>query len=192
MKKIQTIFERDWDGDRSRVLTQPVAGCEWVFAGEGVATRKYDGTAIAVIEGNVYKRHEVRAGKEAPPTFLTAGYDEETGKHVGWVLAGDGPEDKWLRQAVPENEVLGFPATSLEDGTYELVGPKVQGNPEQYPEHTLVKHLEAETYIVYPRTYENIRDLLSELDIEGFVFHHPDGRMAKIKKRDFGLKRVKP
>jgi hypothetical protein len=27
------------------------------------------------------------------------------------------------------------------------------------------------------------------IDIEGLVFHHPDGRMAKIKLRDFGMKR---
>jgi len=33
------------------------------------------------------------------------------------------------------------------------------------------------------------REWLKGRDIEGLVFHHPDGRMAKIKKRDFGLKR---
>ena len=27
----------------------------------------------------------------------------------------------------------------------------------------------------------------NRLDIEGIVWHHPDGRMAKIKRRDFGL-----
>ena len=48
MKKIPTIFERDWDGDRSRVLPIPVAEADWVFAGEGVATRKYDGTACLI------------------------------------------------------------------------------------------------------------------------------------------------
>jgi hypothetical protein len=25
-------------------------------------------------------------------------------------------------------------------------------------------------------------------DIEGIVWHHPDGRMVKIKKKDFGYK----
>jgi len=28
-----------------------------------------------------------------------------------------------------------------------------------------------------------------ERNIEGIVWHHPDGRMAKIKARDFGIKR---
>ena len=27
-------------------------------------------------------------------------------------------------------------------------------------------------------------------DIEGLVWHHPDGRMAKLKMRDMDLKRV--
>jgi len=34
-----------------------------------------------------------------------------------------------------------------------------------------------------------LRDWIKPLDIEGLVFHHPDGRMAKIKKRDFGFRR---
>ena len=56
MKKIPTIFERDWDGDRSRVLDKPSPGCEWVFNSEGVATRKYDGTCAAIINGSLFKR----------------------------------------------------------------------------------------------------------------------------------------
>lgn len=27
------------------------------------------------------------------------------------------------------------------------------------------------------------------IDGEGIVFHHPDGRMCKIRKSDFGIKR---
>jgi len=34
-----------------------------------------------------------------------------------------------------------------------------------------------------------IRTFLEHAGWEGIVFHHPDGRMAKIKGRDFGLKR---
>ena len=67
MKKIPTIFERDWNGDRSRVLPIPMPDCDWVFAGEGVALRKYDGTAVddrSTVE--LFKRHEVRQGKPTP------------------------------------------------------------------------------------------------------------------------------
>jgi|HubBroStandDraft_6_1064221.scaffolds.fasta_scaffold733987_2 hypothetical protein len=184
MKKIPTIFERDWDGDRSRVLPIPVAEADWVFAGEGVATRKYDGTACLIRDGQMFKRHEVREGKTSPEGFEVADHDGETGKTVGWVPVGDGPEDRWHREGLANS----FPDGDAPDGTYELVGPKVQGNPEDYPDHVLIMHAKATPYIV-PRDYDGMHDLLAAMDCEGFVFHHPDGRMAKIKKRDFGLKR---
>jgi hypothetical protein len=48
MKKIPTIFERDWEGDRSKVLDKKNPECAWVFAGEGKATRKLDGTSCLI------------------------------------------------------------------------------------------------------------------------------------------------
>ena len=183
MKKIPTVFERDWDGDRSRVTEQVHPGCEWVIFGEGIARQKYDGTCVLIRDAKLYKRHEVREGKQTPDGFEEIDHDDETGKRVGWVPVGDGPEDRWHREAF--DALL---PTRREDGTYELVGPKIQGNPEGASHHQLVRHAEACPYIV-PRTFEGMRDLLSDLDVEGFVFHHEDGRMAKIKARDFGIKR---
>ena len=40
MRKIPTVFVRDWDGDRSRVTREPDPSCAWVFAGRGRATRE--------------------------------------------------------------------------------------------------------------------------------------------------------
>lgn len=188
MKKIPTLFERDWNGDRSRVLDQVHPGCEWVLAGEGVATRKLDGTCCLVRNGKLYKRREIKQGEAPPPGFELADHDDETGKSVGWVLiSAEGPEDQWHRQAARRAR------GTWSDGTYELVGPKVQGNPEGLGEHVLVPH--AYSYGVsgleeIPRTFEGLRDWLAGKDIEGIVWHHRDGRMAKIKLRDFGLKRA--
>lgn len=185
MKKIPTMFERDWNGDRSRVTPQVHAGCEWVLAGEGVATRKIDGTCCMVRDGLLYKRREVRSNEPYPPEFEKADYDEETGKTVGWVLIGGGSDDRWHREAF---EAAGFPA----DGTYELIGPKVQGNPEDSPMHMLIPHSMCERYEDVPRSFSDLRVWLLNHNIEGVVFHHPDGRMAKIKQRDFGHRRNKP
>jgi hypothetical protein len=80
-------------------------------------------------------------------------------------------------------------APVLPDGTYELVGPKIQGNAEGFVEHVLVSHDLTGMYPDAPRTFNELREWLSGMDIEGIVFHHPDGRMAKIKKRDFGIRR---
>lgn len=213
MNKIPTVFERDWDGDRSRVLDAPSPGCEWVFAGEGVATRKYDGTCCLILDGLLFRRHEVklkrvradrakRAGQhrdmrlgDVPEGFVKVaenavpGY-EETPELVGWVPVGAGPEDEWHRQAmeslVAYQEFSGAPVL---DGTYELVGPKIQGNPESYENHTLVKHSDAEAMEGIVLTFDGIREVLAIHDVEGMVWHHPDGRMAKIKARDFGITR---
>jgi hypothetical protein len=188
MKKIPTVFERDWDGDRSRVIDKVHPGCEWVLAGEGVATRKYDGTSCMVSGGILFKRREIKAEQVAekgfPSGWIEADHDIETDKYVGWVPVGEGPEDRAHREALP-------PAVgaTLPDGTYELLGPKVQGNPEKYGNHWLLAHREAERFEDAPRTFAELRAWLEPRDIEGVVWHHPDGRMAKLKKRDFGFKR---
>jgi len=181
MKKIPTVFERDWGGDRSRVVNQVHAGCEWVLAGEGVATRKLDGTCCLVRDGKLYKRRELRSGDQAPPLFERADHDNETGKTVGWVPCDIGPEDRWHREAFAAEP-------KLPNGTYELVGPRVQGNPERWLGHRLVRHGSIVVAGV-PRTFDGLREWLAVQDIEGIVFHHPDGRMAKIKLRDFGHRR---
>lgn len=182
MRKIPTMFDRDWNGDRSRVVNQIHPDCGWVADGEGWPTRKIDGTCCMVRSGKLYKRRELRDEDAAPADFEEVSRDPETAKRVGWVPVGDGAEDKWHREA--------FVAwASLKDGTYELVGPKVQGNPEKYPRHELVAHDNLHLNVDVPRTFYGLRDWLATQDIEGIVFHHPDGRMAKIKLRDFGLRR---
>lgn len=181
MKKIPTIFERDWEGDRSRVLDKPRPDCDWIFRGEGVATRKIDGTSCLVRGGQLFKRRELRKTDQTPPDFELADFDDETGKSVGWVpVSADDGSDRWHREAF---------SPDLEDGTYELVGPKVQGNPERFERHTLVPHDALVMVDQPPREFAALASWFVWKDIEGIVFHHPDGRMGKIKKRDFGLKR---
>lgn len=187
MKKIPTMFDRDWNGDRSRVLDKPNPNCAWVFAGEGWPTQKIDGTSCMIKDGALYKRRELRAGDEKPEGFIDLGADAETGKAVGWVPVGDAAEDQWHREA--------FDALLEKvDGTYELVGPKIQGNPERATRHGLMPHYDQALLLrndSVPRDFEGLKAYFAGKDIEGIVFHHVDGRMAKIKMRDFGLKRPK-
>ena len=70
----------------------------------------------------------------------------------------------------------------------ELIGPSVQGNPERAEAHTLFAHADCEI-LDAPRTFDALAAWLACKDIEGVVWRHADGRMAKIKLRDFGLKR---
>lgn len=179
MKKIPTIFNRDFVNNPKYVTKEENPEAQWVYSGEGTTTRKYDGTCCAIIDGIFYKRFEVKKGKPVPDGFVPATeVDSNTGKQQGWIEVGNGNEDVWHREAYQA-------LTDKSDGTFELVGPKVQGNPDGFNTHTLVRHSDAEVYENVPRTYDGIKEFLKDKNIEGLVFHHPDGRMAKIKRRDF-------
>ena len=180
MKKIPTLFKRDPTNMRN-ILREPNPSCQWVIDGEGVATRKYDGTCCLVKDGELFKRRELKRDEQVPDGFVVADYDEVTGKTVGWVhVDAAASENKWHVQAFRD---------TLPDGTYELVGPKINGNHEHSQEHVLVKHDHTEHYPNAPRTFDGLKEWLADKDIEGLVWHHSDGRMAQIKKRDFGLRR---
>ena len=183
MKKIISLFQRNYDGD-NLVRDEVVPGAEWVLAGEGVATRKWDGTCCLVRDGKLYKRYDAKQGKTPPVGFEPAQEpDPKTGHWPGWLAVGDGPEDRWFREARDFYDPI-----KLTDGTYELCGPKVNGNPEGFERHILIKHSSCELPYC-PRTFVELRDGLEGQNMEGVVWHHPDGRMVKIKAKDYGIKR---
>ena len=191
MKKIISLFQRNYDTDRL-VRDEIVPGAEWVIAGEGFATRKYDGTCCMVRDGKLYKRYDAKKGRMPPADFEPAQEaDPVTGHHPGWVPVTKLPEDKWFLEAWGKTGDPDRPsgtATFLPDGTYELCGPKVQGNPEGFNSHTLIPH--GVTILDYRlRSFDEIWQFLGVANIEGIVWHHPDGRMVKIKAKDFGIKR---
>lgn len=183
MKKIISLFRRDYDGNRL-VIDEVLPGAEWVANGEGIATRKWDGTCCKIEEGVFYKRFDAKHGKTPPEGFVPAqDPDPVTGHWPGWMKVGDGPEDRWFRE--------GF-ANSIGDkfvkfGTFELVGPKVNGNRDKFEKHILVAHGE-DIIENAPRTFEGLKAFFADQEIEGIVWHHPDGRKVKIKKKDFGFK----
>lgn len=178
MQKIVSLFQRDYEGTR-KVYDEVVPGAEWVLAGEGVATRKYDGTCAMVRSGCLYKRYDAKKGKTPPQGFEPAQEpDEVTGHWPGWIPVGNGPEDKWFREAWIAVD------SKLADGTYELCGPKIQGNPEEFDQHTLVPH--GSWVLRYaPRDFDGLKEYMQTYLHEGIVWHHPDGRMIKIKRKDF-------
>jgi hypothetical protein len=183
MEKIPTIFDR---GDDFKVVNKPRKGCEWVFAGEGRATEKIDGTNVRL---TVRVGKVVRVEKRRNPTKQ----QKQQGIIDGWYVDADeyGKDDKWIFEAVKGTDVAGWP-----DGEHsvEALGPSIQGNPLGLPTHRCVPfNLEIPVYENVPRSYDGLREFLTNVDsrfspghpAEGIVFHHPDGRRAKIKRKDF-------
>ena len=178
MKKIPTLFVRD-ENDRKHVTHEVNPGCEWVLAGEGQATRKYDGTCVMYDGERWWARREVKPGKISPPSWRHVESDTTTGKSVGWEPVEQSAFAKWHEQAIDG-------IAEQEEGTYELIGPKVNGNPEGEQAHRLVAHALADVLDIPDRSYDALAGFLAAAPaMEGIVFHHEDGRMVKIKRRDF-------
>jgi hypothetical protein len=183
MEKIPTLFERD---DHFKVVDRLRPECDWVMRGEGTPTEKLDGTNIRL---TVRSGQIVRVEKRRNPTKV----QKQQGIVDGWYADADeySAEDKWILAAAGNTDVSGWP-----DGEHscEALGPRIQGNPLQLGDLVCVPfNLEVPAYQDVPRSYAGLREFLVTLDsrfapghlAEGIVFHHPDGRRAKIKRKDF-------
>ncbi|QKG70224.1 RNA ligase 1 family protein [Erythrobacter mangrovi] len=179
MKKIPTVFVMDRTS-RPHAITRECRE-KWVLAGEGVATIKFDGTACLVRGGKLYQRYNLKLGRSKPHGFIAAADapDPVTGHFPGWVpVREDDPGSQYHLEAFTGNEP---------DGTYELLGPKIQGGRYEFERHVLLPH--GSHPVKVERNFDALKDwLVAHPEHEGLVFHHPDGRMAKLRRRDFGLR----
>lgn len=190
MHKIPTVFVRNPE-NMDQLLRDVHPDCQWVADGEGRATRKYDGTCIKLdAEGTWWARRQIRPNRQAPAGFVLVETDEVTGKSFGWEPIEQSVFYQCFQETTPRRKVT----------TYELIGPKINGNPQKVDKHMLIEHganvfTNYEELAEVPRDYDGLRDWLAAHDSadlrggawEGIVFHHEDGRMAKIKARDLML-----
>ena len=198
MRKIPCLFVREFFGGLPPSLTEEVTpGCEWALAGKGIATRKWDGTACMVKNGNLYKRYDYKAQrrtKALPEGAIPCDPepDEMTGHWPHWVPVTVAKEDRWHRLAWRHHQVLCY-------GTFELIGPMINGNREDVSGLEFRAHgadrirIKIETAGHHgreiPWTFHTIKAILSMLPFEGIVFHHVDDdtRRCKIRRKDYGL-----
>jgi len=186
MKKISTLFLKD-PKDLGRVINEINPENKWVYDEPGIPTRKFDGTAAAIINGILYKRYDVKKGKQVPLGAIQCQEaDPITGHWPHWIKCEKNkPEDKYFWEAYNS-----IPIPLRTEGTYELCGPKINGNPEKLNSHQLIRHgiihLDIKDF-----SFNSIKSFLSDPmnDIEGIVFHGQDGKMCKIRKSDFAIKR---
>ncbi len=182
MRKIRTLFKKNEKHLATRDLNVDWANKEWK------AYRKYDGTSCAVINGVLYKRYDcklVRPKKgsadepyyKTPPEGAIACCDPDpiTGHWPHWIIVK--ATDKWhLEAEIPK-----------QDGTYELVGPKINGNKDHFEKHIYVDH-NSESIIVEIESldYDYLHEFMKTHDMEGLVIKYEED-WVKVRKCDFGL-----
>jgi hypothetical protein len=192
VQKIPTLFMRDFTKDHGRyvIVGDVTPGCEWVLAGEGRATRKYDGTCVRFTteppdQGRAWSRRVVKPGKAAPDGFVileTDETDETTGNQVGWEPSDQSGFLEYIDEGIM-NWLIAHEGRPP-DGTYELIGPKINGNPEHSDRHVLVPHGQYDLEQPFSWTADDLAEWVREMPWEGVVWHHEDGRMAKLKAKD--------
>lgn len=201
MKKIETLFIIDRQTDLALPVVNPNA--QWVIDGEGIATIKFDGTPALFSNGVLYKRFNRRLKKKfarmkakqgenftfkpdmmadlpkgAVPCNEAA--DPVTFHQPFWVPVDiNSPADQWFTEALIGNHEL------IDGMTYELVGPKVQDNIHGLDKHELWSHGSGKEAKDVIRDFHGIKQWLRDNNEEGLVFHHPDGRKIKIRRKDF-------
>lgn len=183
MKKIPTLFYRD--PNQLNWVSQDInPEAEWVLSqrSQCVATLKKDGANVQVVVGPI----AVTLHKRRNPSRR----EKQEGMHPRYVPCNrNDPADKHLFAALDATDF-----SDWQEGKHscEALGPKIQGGvesdtPELYP-------FEDDPDFVTDPIYEGmtpeeawfaLEEFFETREIEGIVWHHNDGRMAKIKRRDF-------
>lgn len=190
--KLKSPFVRGSNEACHWVVTPQIEeGYEWVFNDAGVrAVDKLDGTNTCVL----VKDGELLAVDNRTTRVFNGGpINSSLGKGGSRFIMG-------VLRAI-ERGYLG------KTGRFygELIGPGINGNRHQetdflfVPFDRLLENCHWHSWIgnKYPKTYNSISDWFRELPslfsqkhgkeimAEGLVFHHPDGRMAKLRRDMF-------
>ena len=190
MPKLESPFVRETMNGEYVVTPKIAEGYEWVFEDESVmAIEKLHGTNVSIlIQDGIIVSIWNRA--EKLPFF-------NRGKK--YIIEGVlNSFDRGYMEFLPDGQHFG-----------ELIGEKVNGNPYKIKGHVLIpfetfsrKHLRYKSWGKYPKDFQTISEWFKELIplyacmvlgeegrksgfVEGIVFTHPDGRMAKLRKDMF-------
>lgn len=208
MKKIPTLFERDFETGFVKPILNPK--CKWVMEHPWPAHRKYDGTCVGLfltingkvrIHGGVgsdeitdrnqigekwMARRSVPGRMAFPDDFESEEFDATTGKHVGWIPI---EQSSFYESFLEAKDNL----KKRHLGTYELCGPKINNNPENFDKHTLVHHWSTELIsnvhvldiheMSVEDAYSALKNTFEYMPIEGVVWY--GNGMAKLKRKDF-------
>lgn len=207
MKKIPTILPKD-PKDLGKVIPGKL------MDGIELFRLKIDGTSCMVKDGNPYCRFDVKLFKRKKGEIIEFSKEEILSKIPNGAIACQEPDEKsghwphWIPVLItPEQQYIyeGFRMLcenvhlnggSVKDGTYECIGPKIQGNPHNMDEHFWVRH-SRDDIIVHldnewkKNPYEFFKEFLKEFPWEGLVaYDKNDIPIGKIRRSDFGYEKT--
>jgi len=201
MKKMPIIFDMTFnhEGDREVLHTireeiRSLVGKTLADGGHIIPTFKRDGTAVfRDVDGEWFTRRAVKTGKEAPEGFIALETDPNTGTTFGWEPKDSSPMKKFLNRAI---------ARFIEDNgtepprntTFELLGPKINGNPERVDAEELRIHGQEkatdfptiESILNSDEPFEMLKPIFADFrakHIEGIVFWIADKDGSLIEPR---------
>lgn len=103
---------------------------------DAIATMKVDGVGMKLNEnGEWFSRRSVKPGKRTPNGFILEEEDNNTGIKFGWEPIEQSDFKKFFLKALNNPENIDFIP-----GTYELIGPKINGNKENVSVNKLILH----------------------------------------------------
>ena len=176
MKKIPTLFKRD--EENRKYVTDELAV---LLPDDSVSTEKIDGTCVMFDGKRWWARRELKPGASEPGGWQFVNFDETTEKTIGWEPAENSGFYKYLLEAIELED-------AAEQGTYELYGPKINGNPGGIEQHRLYRHgSRIPVYSWNPGwTADVVKRWVLALPahVEGIVWWNEGEPIAKLKKRD--------
>ena len=186
IKKMPALFVID--RKIHEATTEINENAAWIFNEPSRATIKRDGTNITVTEdGQIFARRSVKKGKVAPPNYIPAEVDSFTGHSFGLEPMEQSTFHKMFQEATN--------GETLPAGTYELCGPKINGNPENLTFHKLLLHGSDEatkipdmTKMPKAEAYETLKGIFAtykERGVEGVVWWGANGKRTKLRVKDF-------
>ncbi len=183
MPKLESPFVRKEIDGKYLATPEITEGYEWVFEDDSVmAIEKLHGSNVSIL---------ITEG------VITGMWNRTT--RIPFFNRGK----PFITEGVLESYQRGY--CELPDGQWfgELIGPKLNGNPYRLDKHVWIpfstyskKKLRYKSWGKYPKDFDTISEWFKELMplfwmarnegdksgfVEGVVFTHPDGRMAKLR-----------
>jgi hypothetical protein len=200
MKKIPTLLPKD-PNDLGKVINGNITveithysikidGTSCMLK-DGKPYCRYDAKLFRKKHGKVIKTLTVEEIKETLPegAIPCQEPDEKSGHYPHWIPVSEtNPEQKHIWEGFSN-------LTFIVDGTYECIGPKIQGNPHNEEKHIWVYH-QAKELVYYigdeyqkDTPYETFKTLFENFPWEGLVIYNGNDPVAKIRRSDFGYEK---